>query len=285
MFSVNTNTNSIVTRNYLELNQNSLSKAMERLSSGKRINSSADDAAGLAISTRLTSQSRGMSTANRNAQDGMSMIQTADSALGTVTDILQRIRELAVQADNGTYSSSDLSSIQTEISQLISEINHVANNITFNGIPLMITTVAVTLHISDKYNDTISLSLTDARITVLGIGAGSHVSDISVTLDAQGAISIVDKALDTISTTRAGFGAVESRLSFIVQNLTVSQENTDQSKSRIQDADMAAESSNMTKAQILTQTSMAMLQKANQTRRIVAMSFCEPRSCRLQLSS
>ena len=262
---INTNVSSIITRNYLRMNNSTLEKAMERLSSGKRINGAADDAAGLAIATRMTAQVRGMDVATRNAQDGISLIQTAESALGTVTDILQRVRELAVQADNGTYGATDKQSIQDEIQQLVAEIDHIATTLTFNGISLLDGSQAnVTLHISDKFNDTIMLTLTDVRATVVGLGAGSMVADIDVVGDAQMAISIVDSALDTISGTRADFGAIQNRLDFIIDNLQVTKQNTEASRSRIEDADMAAESSNLTRAQILAQSSMAMLQKANQ---------------------
>ncbi|MGF7534917.1 flagellin [Bacillus mexicanus] len=260
---INTNTSSTIAQNAMRINDKSLSKSMERLSSGLRINSAADDAAGLAISERMTSQSRGMTQATRNAQDGVSLIQTAEGAMGTISDILQRMRELAVQADNGTYSTNDKSSIKDEMDQLVSEINHIAETSTFNGINLLNSTQTVTLHISDKYNDTLGIDLGPVGATYLGNGT-SFVNTIDVTTDAQGAIDVIDGALDQLSSARGSLGASQNRLDFITDNLATSIQNTEQANSRIKDADMASESSALTKSQILSQSSMAMLQKANQ---------------------
>lgn len=262
---INTNTSSLVARNAMRINDNDLTKSMERLSSGLRINSAADDAAGLAISERMGAQVRGMQQATRNAQDGISLIQTAEGAMGTISDILQRMRELAVQADNGTYSDSDKLSIKAEMDQLASEIKHIAETSTFNGIKLLDgTQTTVGLHISDKFDDTIDVNLISVNIDALGDTANSvFVGDIDVTTDAQEAISIIDMALNQVSTARGDLGATQNRLDFIVDNLQLSIQNTEASKSRIKDADMAAESSNLTRAQILSQTSMAMLQRAN----------------------
>lgn len=260
---INTNTSSLIARNAMRINDGDLSKSMERLSSGLRINSAADDAAGLAISERMGAQVRGMQQAVRNGQDGTSLIQTAEGSMGTISDILQRMRELAVQADNGTYSTNDKTSIKSEMAQLTAEIDHIATTTTFNGINLTNAAKAITLHISDKFNDTISVSLIDVRASALGNGT-TFVDDIDVTTDAQLAISVIDSALDQISTARGNLGATQNRLDFIVDNLALSIQNTEASKSRIKDADMASESSNLTRAQILSQSSMAMLQKANQ---------------------
>ncbi len=261
---VNTNVSSLIARNAMRINNDDLTQAMERLSSGLRINTAADDAAGLAISERMTAQVRGMNQATRNAQDGISLIQTAEGAMGTITDILQRMRELAVQADNGTYSAEDKASIKGEMDQLIAEIDHIASTSTFNGINLLNAAQDVTLHISDKYNDTITVSLSDVQSTALG-GATGTVDGVDVTADAQAAIQVIDEAINQLSEIRAGLGAAQNRLDFIVDNLSVSIQNTEASRSRIKDADMAAESSTLTKAQILSQTSMAMLQRANST--------------------
>ena len=259
MFSVNTNVNSLTAQNYLTKTNSDISSIMARLSSGKRINSAADDAAGLAISTRLNSQSRGLAVASRNASDGISLIQTADSAMGSVTDILQRMRELAVQADNGTYSSSDLSSMQTEFDSLVKEIDHIATNITFNGKTLLsagASGLTVTLHISDKKSDTMAFNITDVGITQLAVS--------SLTLNsAQTAMSAIDAAISAVATARAGLGAINNRLSFVINNLNATITNTDSANSRIQDADMAAEMSNLSKKQILQSTAMSMLSKAN----------------------
>jgi flagellin len=250
----------------MRINNGSLTQAMTRLSSGLRINSAADDAAGLAISQRMDAQSRGMTQATRNAQDGISLLQTAEGGMSTITDILQRMRELAVQADNGTNSASDKTSIKSEMDQLTQEIDHISNTSTFNGINLLNAAQTVTLHISDKASDTLGVSLTDLRSSALGVFGGATIAlnTIDVTTNAQQAITVIDTALNQVSTNRGTLGATENRLSFITDNLATSIQNTNASESRIKDADMSAESSNLTRAQILSQTSMQMLQKANQ---------------------
>ncbi|MED2737809.1 flagellin [Bacillus toyonensis] len=262
---INTNYSSLVARGNLTKASGDLSKTMERLSSGLRINSAADDAAGLAISERMGAQVRGMDQAYRNAQDGASLIQTAEGAMGTISDILQRVRELSVQADNGTNSGTDKTSIQDEIGKLVDEIDHIAKTATFNGISLLDgSNASITLHISDKADDTLGVSLTDVRSTALG-GTTGKVNGIDVTAagGAEKAIKIVDEALDQISKTRGGLGATQNRLDFISDNLISAKNNTAASKSRIADADMASEMSSLTKSQVLQQTTMAMLARAN----------------------
>ncbi|MEM4992359.1 flagellin [Priestia sp. SB1] len=255
---INTNTGSLIARNSMRINDNDLSKAMQRLSTGLRINNSSDDAAGLAISERMKAQSTGMTQAYRNAQDGISLIQTAEGALGTTSDILQRMRELSVQADNGTYSDTDKTSIKAEMDLLVNEIDHISQTTSFNGMSLLNADTSLDLHISDKFDDTISVSLLNADSTTLGVNA------LNVSTDAQGAISAIDDALNKVSSARADLGATQSRLNFISDNLQINIQNTEASKSRISDADMAEESSNLTKSQILSQSSLAMLGKANQ---------------------
>ncbi|MGF7534916.1 flagellin [Bacillus mexicanus] len=256
---VNTNISSTIARNNLTNVSSSLSKSMERLSSGLRINSASDDAAGLSISTRMQAQVTGMDQAYRNAQDGVSLIQTAEGAMGTISDVLQRARELAVQADNGTNSSTDLTSIQGEIDQLVKEIDHISQTSTFNGISLLDgSKTEVKLHISDKATDTISVSLTKVDSASL-LGATLNVST-----DAQGAISAIDTALDKLSSARGDLGATQNRLGFISDNLTSAKTNTEASKSRIADTDMSAEMSELTKNQVLQQATISMLAKANQ---------------------
>ncbi|MGN5651100.1 flagellin N-terminal helical domain-containing protein [Bacillus sp. Brlt_9] len=254
---INTNYSSLVARGNLTKASGDLSKTMERLSSGLRINSAADDAAGLAISERMGAQVRGMDQAYRNAQDGVSLIQTAEGAMGTISDILQRVRELAVQADNGTNSGTDKDSIQGEITQLVGEIDHIAKTASFNGISLLSADATVTLHISDKADDTLGVSLVKAdSATLLG-------ATLDVKADAKAAITAVDTAIDTISKSRGALGATQNRLDFISDNLISAKNNTAASKSRIADADMASEMSSLTKSQVLQQTTMAMLARAN----------------------
>jgi len=282
---INTNVSSLVTRNYLRQNNEDLQAAMEKLSSGKRINKAADDAAGLSIATRMTTQVRGMDVATRNAGDGVSLIQTAESAMGSIGDILQRMRELAVQADNGTYSVQDKTSLKSEMDALVAEISHIADTTKFNGISLLNgTNASVTLHISDLANDTITVGLVDAQTSVLGetglklnaldITSATAVLDgtvgasgatLSSANGAQDAILAIDAALDAISSDRAELGAMQNRLGFTIDNLAVARQNTTAARSRIEDADMAEETSKMTRNKILNQSSIAMLAQANQT--------------------
>ena len=244
--------------NFLRQNNNELEKAMEKLSSGKRINSAGDDAAGLAIATRMDAAVRGMDVAKRNAQDGISLIQTAESAQGTISSLLQRLRELAVQADNDTNNTEDKASLQDELDELVKEIDHIAQNTTFNGISLLNGSGSVQLHISNIENDTVSVSTFDVTASALS------VDSLSLDGGAQAAISAIDAALDTVSGNRAELGAMQSRLNFVIDNLNVNQNNLTSAKSRIEDADMASEMSTLTKQRVLTQSSMAMLQQANQ---------------------
>ncbi|MCK2000655.1 flagellin [[Brevibacterium] frigoritolerans] len=262
---VNTNYSSLVARGNLSGVSNNMQKTMERLSSGLRINSAADDAAGLAISERMGAQVRGMEQAYRNAQDGASLIQTAEGSMGTISDILQRVRELAVQADNGTNSGTDLTSIQGEITQLVEEIDHIAKSSSFNGISLLDgTNASITLHISDKATDTLTVNLNNVQSSALGT-ATDKINALTVVGagNAQKAIASVDAALDQISGYRGSLGATQNRLGFISDNLISAKNNTAASKSRIADADMASEMSNLTKNQVLQQTTMAMLARSN----------------------
>ena len=256
---VNTNYNSLVYRTNLNASNNDLSKAMERLSSGIRVNSAADDAAGLAIATRMTSQVRGMEQAFRNAQDGVSLIQTTESALGSITDMLQRMRELSVQADNGTYSATDKTSMGAEITALVAEIDHIAGTTTFNGNNVLDQARVFQLHISDKATDTINVNTIDASSTALGV----NTINFAVAGGAQAAITAIDAAIQSISTSRGTLGATQNRLDFISDSLQSNINNTSASRSRIQDADMAKEMSDLTKSQILSQTTMSMLSRAN----------------------
>lgn len=282
---INTNVSSLVTRNYLRQNNDDLQATMEKLSSGMRINKASDDAAGLAIATRMSTQISGMNVATRNAEDGISLIQTAESALGSISDILQRMRELAVQADNGTYSADDKKSLKAEMDELVKEIEHIADTTKFNGISLLDgSSTSVTLHISDLATDTITVGLTNAQTASLGETslklsalditsgtstlngtAGAGGATLTAANGAQDAILAIDAALNSISSDRAEFGAMQNRLGFTVDNLAVANQNTTAAKSRIEDADMAAETSEMSRAKIINQSAIAMLTQANQT--------------------
>lgn len=244
----------------------SLQQSMERLSTGKRINSASDDAAGLAISNSMTSQINGMNQGIRNANDGIAMAQTADGALDEVTNMMQRIRELAVQASSGTYSSSDRTNMQTEVSQLTTQINSILTNTQFNGVNLFDGTAGTsgTVKIQTGANaaDTVSMTFSD-QTTALDLSA----VDVSGTdgTAANAALTTIDTALTAVNTARAGFGASESQLQSAVNNMTSDATNLTDARSRIQDADFSAETTNLAKAQILTQASTAMLAQANQS--------------------
>jgi flagellin len=231
-----------------------IAKSMERLSSGYRINRAADDAAGLAISERMRSQINGLSQANRNIQDGVSLVQTAEGNLDEVHSMLQRVRELAVQYKNGTLSSSDQAAIQTEVNQLASEIERIGTSAKFNGITLLATAGAVTFQVGVGDSESISVSTIS-----LGSSVGSFTS-----LSNSTAISAIDAAISAVSTARSGFGAVQNRLERTMASTQVYMENLTAAESRVRDVDMAAEMVTLTKNQILQQAGTSMLAQANQ---------------------
>jgi flagellin len=241
-----------------------MSTAMNRLSTGMRINSAKDDAAGLAISASMTAQIRGMNQGVRNANDGISMAQTGEGALDEVTNMLQRMRELAVQSANGTYSTSDLANITAEQDQLSAQIGQIVANTSFNGKNLFSTASnSVTVQAGANSTDTISLGFTelDASSTKL-----SGVVDFTAGKMKTGlALTAFDDAIAEVSTTRAGLGAAQSRLQSAVNNLTSNATNLTDARSRIQDADFSTESTNLAKSQILAQASTSMLAQANQS--------------------
>jgi flagellin len=238
----------------LQATSTNVAKSMERLSSGFRINRAADDAAGLAISERMRSQVRGLAQTQRNIQDGVSLVQTAEGNLDEVHSMLQRVRELAVQYKNGTLSSSDQAAIQTEVNQLASEIERIGTSAKFNGITLLASAGTVTFQVGVNDNDS---------ITVSTISLGSSVGSFS-TLSGAGAISAIDAAITAVSSARATFGAVQNRLEHSLTSNSVYRENLVSAESRIRDVDMAAEMVNMTKFQILQQAGTSMLAQANQ---------------------
>ncbi|RIA44510.1 flagellin [Hephaestia caeni] len=243
----------------------SLQQSMQRLSTGKRINSAKDDAAGLAIAASMTSQIRGMNQGVRNANDGISMAQTAEGALDEVTNMLQRIRELAVQASNGTYSTDDLTNIKAEVTELQSQITSIKSNTEFNGIKLFDGTAGtsgtVTVQVGANAADTVDLSFTEID---LDDAVASDLFD-----DPSGALATLTTAINTVSTARATLGAGQSRLTSVVNNLTSNATNLTDARSRIEDTDFSAETTNLAKAQILSQASTAMLAQANQSQQNV----------------
>jgi flagellin len=269
MAVINTNVGALRAANASSQAGKMLNTAMERLSSGKRINSSKDDAAGLAIATTMTSQVRGMNQAIRNANDGIALAQTADGALGEVTNMLQRVRELAVQSKSGTYQASDRTNLQSEVTQLQAQIDDILTNTTFNGVTLFSKTsgsnVTVTIQAGDQTANTIALNVTGidgTKLTTTALDVTS-VGTASTTMDN------VDAALTAVNTTRASLGAGESRLDSAVNNLTNNVTNLSAARSQIEDADYSAETTALAKAQILSQASTAMLQQANQSQQNV----------------
>jgi len=268
--TINTNIASLNAQRNLDMSQESLATSMQRLSSGLRVNSAKDDAAGLAIAQRMEAQVRGMNVAVRNANDGISLAQTADGALAQVSDSLQRMRELAVQARNATNSSSDKDSLNKEFQQLQSEITRVLGGTTFNGKHILgsdATSLTFQIGANTTADDTITISTTDMTVdskitTITGtsatIGAAATVGAIGSVIDS------IDAAIDDVNDTRATFGATESRFDAIIANLQTAVENQSAAQSRIMDADFAAETANMSRAQVLQQAGTAMVAQANQ---------------------
>lgn len=269
MMRINTNIVSQRTQENLRINQEKLSKSMNRLSSGKRINSSADDAAGLAVATRMEVKSSGLGIASRNSADAISMLETAEAAMNSVQSILQRMHDLALQAANGTYSDSDKALYQKEFKQLQSEIDHIAKNTNFNGIAMLSeTNTTISIQASDQSGDQIALHFKGVGIDDLGVGSSINIGPGVDDMEAE--IRIMESAMNELSEARADLGASLNRFEFNVTNLNNQQINTDAAASRIQDADMAAETSEMTKAKILSEASVSMLTQANQTPQMIS---------------
>ncbi|MGG2079039.1 flagellin [Lelliottia nimipressuralis] len=268
MAVINTNLLSLTTQNNLNKSQSSLGTAIERLSSGLRINSSKDDAAGQAIANRMTSQVKGMTQAARNANDGISLVQTAEGNLNEINTNLQRIRELAVQAANDTNGSTDLTSINTEITQRLSEIDRIAGGANFNGKSLLNGSVSTSLSIQvgagTSANDTIKIDSTALINATSGTLSSTLSTSITDNSSAQTVISAADDAIAKIDGARSNMGAIQNRFESTINNLNNSITNLSAAQSRIQDADYATEVSNMSRAQILQQAGTSVLSQANQ---------------------
>lgn len=265
MTVINSNISSLRASNASNKAQSALSTAMERLSTGKRINSAKDDAAGLAIASSMTSQIRGMNQGIRNANDGISMAQTAEGALDEVSNMLQRIRELAVQSASGTYDDDDRKNITAEVDQLTAQIGQVIKNSEFNKVKLFDGTVEkVTIQTGSTAEDTVDLAMADlTTLAADGGAAGSY--DISDATKASGLLATLDTELESVATARATLGASQNRLESVVSNMTSNMTNLSDARSRIEDADFSEESTALAKAQILSQASTAMLAQANQS--------------------
>ncbi|MCW1430732.1 flagellin [Novosphingobium sp. JCM 18896] len=269
MAVINTNIAAMKASNASTSANRMLGSAMERLSTGKRINSAKDDAAGLAIATTMTSQVRGMNQAIRNANDGIALAQTADGALNEVTNMLQRIRELSIQSKSGTYSTTDRTNLQAEVTQLTSQIDDILTNTKFNGVTLFSkasnASVTITIQAGDAAASTINLRIDGVDGTKLT----NSSLDVSDPTRAADTIGNVDSALTSINTTRAALGAGQSRLESAVNNLTTNMTNLSEARSRIEDADYSSETTALAKAQILSQASTAMISQANQSQQNV----------------
>jgi len=265
MSVINTNIKSLISQQALNKNGRALSAAMEQLSTGKRINSAADDAAGLAISNRMTAQIRGLDQAVRNANDGISMLQTAEGALSEVTNMLQRIRELSVQAANDTYSDPDRESLQLEVTELIDEIDRIGNNTMWNGMYVFAADIgsdgdfSIQVGVGDSVDSVIEGTLYEMDAGELDV----DTLDISTAEDAQSAMLSIDLAISTIDNWRAEYGAKINRLTYASDNISNGLLNTTESRSRILDTDYAKASSELSRTQIIQQAATAVLAQAN----------------------
>ena len=269
--SVNTNVTSLNAQRNLAASQSSLTTSMQRLSSGLRVNSAKDDAAGLAIADRMASQVRGMNVATRNANDGISMAQTAEGALGKVGDSLQRMRELAVQARNSTNSDDDKDSLDKEFQELSSEILRVLGGTTFNGKAILGDSAGAQdfqIGANTTGDDLITVTTTDMTADpsiTAAVDPGTVVIDSTTdTASLKTVIDAIDGAINRVNSERAMLGATQNRFDAVISNLATSIENQSAAKSRIMDADFASETANLSRAQILQQAGTAMVSQANQ---------------------
>ena len=273
---INHNMSAMFSNRSLGVTQGSLTKDMEKLSSGQKINRAGDDASGLAVSEKMRSQIRGLNQASRNAANGISFIQTTEGYLQETTDIVQRIRELAVQASNGIYTEEDRMQIQVEVSQLVAEVDRIASQAQFNGMNMLTgrfaqatgentPTASMWLHIGANMDQRMSVfigTMTAAALGMREIGT-EEVMTIAAPSDANRAIGTLDEALKIINKQRADLGAYQNRLDYAVKGLDIAAENTQASESRIRDTDMASAMVEFTKNQVLSQSGIAMLAQAN----------------------
>ncbi|MDA3852030.1 MAG: flagellin [Spirochaetaceae bacterium] len=274
---INHNLSAMYANRQLGVNNLSTNKNMEALSSGMRINKAGDDASGLAVSEKMRSQIRGLNQASRNAQDGISLIQTTEGYLQETSDVIQRVRELAIQSSNGIYSSEDRMQIQVEVSQMVDEIDRIASHAQFNGMNVLTgrfaqsdgtnsVTGSMWLHIGanmDQRERVYIGTMTAGALGMKQVGTGTIMS-LSTPEQSNRNIGILDAALKRVNKQRADLGAYQNRLGMAIKGIDTAAENIQASESRIRDADMASESVEFTKNQILSQASNAMLAQANQ---------------------
>ena len=268
--NVNTNVTSIIAQRNLNRTQSMQQKSLERLSTGMRINSAADDSAGLAISTKFKSQLRSMDQAQRNANDGISLIQTAEGALDQMGDILGRARELAVQSSNGTLTTSDRSFIDSEFRSLVNEMDRIVSTTEFNGRKLLNGSasagVSFQIGINNTANDRITVSITNVGTKKIGTSTTNSLfsQSLSTASKAQASLSVIDDAISDLSTVRAKLGSAQNRLDVSIENLGSGIENLSAANARIRDVDVAKETAALTRGQILSQAGISVLAQANQ---------------------
>ncbi len=256
---INTNVPSLNAARVLRRSTLDLNKTLERLSSGLRVNRAADDAAGLAIAEAFRSIVRGSNVAQRNAQDGISLVQTAEGALSETTNILQRIRELAVQAANGTQSDNNRAAINTEVQQLLAQIDKIAVDTEFNGIYVLSASQTITLQVGAFSGQVMAIAVTGAKTNDLAVNA----VNVSTMAGAVSALSLVDNALRSVNSLRATLGAYQNRLEFTINTLAIQEENSASSESAIRDADIAQETIRFTRNQILVNAGTSVLAQSN----------------------
>lgn len=272
--SINTNVSSLLAQNALAKNARTLTDAMEALSTGKRINSASDDAAGLAIAQNQTSQIRGLNMAVRNISDGINLLQTADGAMTEQSNMLQRMRELAVQASNGTYSQTQRSYLQTEFKALSTQIDKIGSETTWNGMTILSgttggsTTGVYSFQAGANASNSISITLAGTTVSALGITAFGDVTSstgggVSTAASAAGTITAIDTALNTLNTQRANIGAIINQMTYGADSVSNISANIQSSRSTILDTDYAIASSSLSKGQIIQQAATAMLAQAN----------------------
>jgi flagellin len=266
MSVINTNVKSMIAQNAMSVNNRSLGKAMEQLSTGKRINSASDDAAGLAITNRMTAQVKALDQSVRNANDGISMMQTAEGATKEITNMLQRMRELSVQASNDTYSSTDRVAIAAEVTQLTDEITRVATNTQWNGMAILGGATAyssMTFQVGTEGDTTSAVTVGFSAMSAGALGVGTTLSFATSVL-SQASIELLDTAITSVDTFRSGLGARINRLTSAADNLANVALNTSASRSQIEDTDYAKATTELAKTQIIQQAAQAMLAQANQ---------------------
>jgi flagellin len=267
---INTNIGSLNATRQLDSSSRDLAVSMERLTSGKRINSAADDAAGLAVATKMTTQIMGTDQAVRNANDGISMAQTIDGAAEEMTNMIQRQRELAIQSLNGTYSSDNRTAMNAEYDALSAELTRISSTTKFNGVAVM-NVSATTADIHVGWEDSAADSITLTAIGGTAIATAIDAVGVATSGNAASAIAVLDAQLTVLSTARSGVGAVQNRLDHTVANLQNISENTSAARSNIEDADFAKESASLARDQVLQQAGMSMLSQSNQASQNVLM--------------